>query len=126
MPPTLPRSIQLKLEQTLAQWPHWRCAPPLTAAPDVVAVLSPGASNFSILVTSCGQQFVVRIDGVNPAINGLNRQTEWRALQAAHDAGLLTFLHSCGDITAILDDLIEAAVAADRHPSGDSDDAGDE
>ncbi|NQT94793.1 MAG: hypothetical protein HQ559_18700 [Lentisphaerae bacterium] len=30
-----------------------------------------------------------------------------RVCGAAHDAGLLTFLHSCGDITAILDDLIE-------------------
>lgn len=30
-----------------------------------------------------------------------------RVYQAAHDAGLLTFLHSCGDITAILDDFIE-------------------
>lgn len=29
-----------------------------------------------------------------------------RVYKAAHDAGLLTFLHSCGDITAILDDLI--------------------
>jgi len=30
-----------------------------------------------------------------------------RVYRAAHDAGLLTFLHSCGDITAILDDFIE-------------------
>lgn len=30
-----------------------------------------------------------------------------RVYQAAHDAGLLTFLHSCGDITSILEDLIE-------------------
>ena len=30
-----------------------------------------------------------------------------RVYRAAHEAGLLTFLHSCGDITAILDDLIE-------------------
>lgn len=30
-----------------------------------------------------------------------------RVYQAAHDAGLLTFLHSCGNIAAILDDLIE-------------------
>lgn len=30
-----------------------------------------------------------------------------RVYQAAHDAGLLTFLHSCGHITEILDDLIE-------------------
>ena len=87
MPAELPRHIQLKLEQTLAQWPHWRVETPMTAAPDVVAVLSPGASNFSILVAS-SRQFVVRIDGVSPAANGLNRQTEWRALQAAHDAGL--------------------------------------
>lgn len=33
-----------------------------------------------------------------------------RVYQAAHDAGLLTFLHSCGDITAILDDLIEVGL----------------
>lgn len=30
-----------------------------------------------------------------------------RVYRAAHDAGLLTFLHSCGDITDILDDLID-------------------
>jgi uroporphyrinogen decarboxylase len=30
-----------------------------------------------------------------------------KIFKAAHDAGLLTFLHSCGHITAILDDLIE-------------------
>ena len=30
-----------------------------------------------------------------------------RVYQAVHDAGLLTFLHSCGDITSILDDFIE-------------------
>jgi hypothetical protein len=30
-----------------------------------------------------------------------------RVYQAAHQAGLLTFLHSCGHIVAILDDLIE-------------------
>lgn len=30
-----------------------------------------------------------------------------RVYRAAHDTGLLTFLHSCGDVTAILDDLIE-------------------
>lgn len=30
-----------------------------------------------------------------------------RVYEAAHASGLLTFLHSCGDISAILDDLIE-------------------
>jgi hypothetical protein len=42
--------------------------------------------------------------------------TAWRAIWkpryarvygAAHEAGLLTLLHSCGDVTSILDDLIE-------------------
>jgi hypothetical protein len=33
-----------------------------------------------------------------------------RVYGAAHDAGLLTFLHSCGDIVSILDDLIEAGL----------------
>ena len=40
------------------------------------------------------------------------------ALHFEHDASVATGQH--------MDDLIEAAVAADRHPSGDSDDAGDE
>ena len=33
-----------------------------------------------------------------------------RIYQAAHDAGLLTFLHSCGHIVDILDDLIDAGL----------------
>ena len=33
-----------------------------------------------------------------------------RVYKAAHDAGMLTFLHSCGYITEILDDLIEAGL----------------
>jgi thiamine kinase len=84
---TLPRNIQLKLEQTLAQWPQWHCEPPLTNPPEVINLLAPGVSNFSVLVQS-GRRFVVRIDGINPAANGLNRQSEWRALQAAHSASL--------------------------------------
>lgn len=87
MTAALPRNIQYKLEQTLAQWRHWLCDPPLAAPPEVLAVLTNGISNFSVLVES-GQRFVVRIDGISPAANGLNRQTEWRALQAAHSAGL--------------------------------------
>ena len=46
----LPRNIQLKLEQTLSQWPHWHCTPELTRAPNVVRILTPGISNFSVLV----------------------------------------------------------------------------
>jgi thiamine kinase-like enzyme len=85
---TLPRPIQLKLEQTIAQWRHWRCDPPLPGAPHIESQLTAGISNFSVLVRAASQQFVIRIDGVNPATNGLNRQTEWRALQVAHAARL--------------------------------------
>jgi thiamine kinase-like enzyme len=84
---SLPRTVRLKLEQTLAQWQHWRCDPPLAAAPEVERILAPGMSNFSVLV-SAGRGFVVRIDGTSPSTNGLNRQSEWRCLEAAHAAGL--------------------------------------
>jgi len=87
MAASLPRNIQLKLEQTLAQWRHWRCDPPLDSAPETIRLLGRGVSNFSILV-GASKRFVVRIDGINPATNGLNRQAEWRALQAASAAGL--------------------------------------
>ncbi len=33
-----------------------------------------------------------------------------RVYKACHDAGLLTFLHCCGDITSILDDFIETGL----------------
>jgi hypothetical protein len=33
-----------------------------------------------------------------------------RVYEAAHEAGLLNFLHSCGDITSILDDFIEVGL----------------
>jgi len=83
----LPRHIQLKLEQTLAQWHQWQCDPALTAAPGVVEVLAPGIGNFSVLVEA-RQRFVVRIDGLDPSANGLNRQAEWRALADAHRSGI--------------------------------------
>lgn len=87
MAPILPRPVQQKLEQTLAQWAQWHCSPALTRAPDVVEILTPGISNYSVLVAA-GQHFVVRLDGHNPAAHGLSRQTEWRTLEAAHRAGL--------------------------------------
>ena len=86
----LPRNIQLKLEQTLSQWPHWDCTPELTRVPNVVRILTPGISNFSVVVES-EQHFVVRLDGLDPASNGLNRQAEWRTLEAAHSAGLAPY-----------------------------------
>lgn len=83
----LPGHIQLKLEQTLAQWRHWDCEQALPSAPTTLAVLSAGQSNFSVLVES-ELRFVVRIDGINPAAHSLNRPGEWRSLVAAHRAGL--------------------------------------
>ncbi|MEZ5573700.1 MAG: phosphotransferase [Halioglobus sp.] len=87
METALPRTIQQKLEQTLAQWPQWQCSVPLTCVPAVVKVLTPGVSNYCVLVDA-GAQYVVRIDGLNPSAHGLSRQAEWRTLAAAHDAGL--------------------------------------
>ena len=83
----LPGNIQLKLQQTLAQWRQWECQPSLQAAPTVVRVLAPGLSNYSVLVES-DQRFVVRIDGINTVLHSLNRQGEWHSLDAAQRAGL--------------------------------------
>ena len=87
MAEALPRNIQQKLNQTLAQWASWRTEPALTAQPEIQAPLRQGQSNHSILVGT-EQRFVVRIDGQNPAVIGLNRQTEWRVLQNAAAAGI--------------------------------------
>ena len=84
---TLPRAEQLKLDHTLAQWRHWRCASPLSRAPRVLRKLGSGHSNCSVLVES-GGRYVVRIDGISPAAHGLNRQAEWRIMHSAHGAGL--------------------------------------
>lgn len=87
MAAALPGNIQLKLEQTLAQWRQWDCDPPLSTAPKVIERLTPGLSNFSILVAA-ERRFVVRVDGINPTAHGLSRQGEWHSLKAAHRAGL--------------------------------------
>lgn len=87
MAAALPRHIQIKLEQTLAQWRQWQCQTPLKDTPAVVELLGAGIGNYSVLVES-GQRFVIRIDGINPTANGLSRQAEWRTLVDAHKAGL--------------------------------------
>ncbi len=83
----LPLPVRLKLDQTLAQWRHWDCGHDLPGAPRFVRALSAGHSNHSMLVAA-SRHFVVRIDGVDPAIHGINRQAEWLALRDAHAAGL--------------------------------------
>ena len=81
-------SPERSLEQTLAQWRHWRCEPPLPGAPHLERKLSGGLSNHNFLVSAAAQQWVVRIDGVNPLHHGLNRQVEYRTLQMAAQAGI--------------------------------------
>ena len=83
----LPRPVQIKLEQTLAQWHQWRTDIPLAGKPVPVEVMGQGLSNYSVRVVA-EQQYVVRIDGISPAQLGLNRQIEWRALNNAHAVGL--------------------------------------
>lgn len=80
-------TVQERLQQTLAQWPHWRCPLPLTGRPEVEGPLHQGHSNPSFLV-SCGQRFVVRLDGMDTRLNSINRQAEWHILNAAHRSGL--------------------------------------
>ncbi len=114
----LPHSIQLKLEQTLAQWRRWQCEPPLSVPPQVADVLTGGASNFSIRVTSSQRKFVVRIDGVNPLAHGLNRQTEWRALQSASAAGLApTPRYFNPDLGSLVGDYIQADTVEHTEPA---------
>lgn len=89
---TLPRPTQLKLDHTLAQWRQWRCVPALQKPPVSIAVMTSGLSNISVLVEAepggASRRFVVRLDGTNPALNSVNRQSEWRVLQGAHHADL--------------------------------------
>jgi thiamine kinase-like enzyme len=87
MATALPGNIQLKLDQTLAQWRHWDCEPALASAPTVRQMLGKGLSNYSVLVQAEGA-FVVRLDGIMNASDHLNRQAEWCSLQAAHRAGI--------------------------------------
>ena len=82
-PPGSPAPTQLKLEQTLAQWRHWRCDPPLQGSPHLDQVLDGGLSNHNYLVSAGSQRFVVRIDGVNPGRHGMSRQVEFLAQQSA-------------------------------------------
>jgi hypothetical protein len=48
---------------------------------------------------------------INPAkFTEIWKPAYTRVYSAAHEAGMLTLLHSCGEITAILDDLIDAGL----------------
>ncbi|MBE9539929.1 MAG: phosphotransferase family protein [Proteobacteria bacterium] len=83
----LPRNIRLKLDQTLNQWRQWRCDPPLPGPPRIISLFGSGISNHSVLVEA-DKRYVIRITGVHAGNNSLSRSTEWRTLNAAHEAGL--------------------------------------
>ena len=83
----LPATALRKLEQTLAQWQQWKGAGDLPGAPDLVRQLG-GISNYTVLVEAAGLGFTVRLDRVNPAANGINRQVEWTAMTRAYQAGI--------------------------------------
>ena len=51
-------------------------------------MLGGGTSHTSILVSSGGQGWVVRLDGVEPEKLGLSRSAEWRAAKAAAARGI--------------------------------------
>lgn len=77
-------------------------------------VLTPGLSNHTVLVEGSEQAFVVRIDGISPAVNGLNRQTEWSALQLASAAGLApTPRYFNPDLGCLVCDYLPAKPASD-------------
>lgn len=84
---TLPNSIKRKLNQTLDQWQSWQGETALLQKPEPIGLLNPGLGNYSILVAA-EARFVVRINKLNPAVIGLNREAEWRALKSASKAGL--------------------------------------
>ncbi len=85
---TLPKTDELKIRQTLAQWRQWNTAAKLGEQPVAVEVLNGGLSNTSLLVAAGSQEFVLRLDGHDPQRLGLNRAAEWRSHQNASAAGL--------------------------------------
>jgi aminoglycoside phosphotransferase (APT) family kinase protein len=87
MATTLPTTIQLKLDQTLAQYRQWQTDSMLEHRPRVIKSLDGGFSNHAFLVEAA-TPFVVRIDGTDPNLHGLSRQAEWRALQSAGGSGI--------------------------------------
>lgn len=83
----LPRPVQLRLEQALAQWRHWRLPGP-PRPPEVECALGNGLSNYNLLLRAGEHRLVLRLDRLDPLQHSLNRQAEWRVLQQAHAAGL--------------------------------------
>ncbi len=86
MAPTLPKPAELKLSQVLTHWRQW--APTPDAPPEVIAAMTQGLSNHSVLVGNARQRWVVRIDHLDPTLLGINRELEYFALTMAANAGI--------------------------------------
>lgn len=109
MAATVPAPVSLRLEQALGQWRHWQLAAPLFEAPRVLQPLGRGLSNHSFLLASGERHFVLRLDGINPADNGLSRQLEWHILQRAHAAGIAPAPRYCNpELGALVCDYLAA------------------
>lgn len=109
MAATVPAPVSLRLEQALGQWQQWRVTAPLPEAPRVLQPLGRGLSNHSFLLASGERRFVLRLDGINPATNGLSRQLEWRILQQAHAAGMAPAPRYCNpELGALVCDYLVA------------------
>ncbi len=81
-------TVRLKLEQAMGQWRQWQTKPPLPGAPHLLGPLAGGGSNDSFLVGAAERRYVLRVDRVNPASNGISRLVEWRALMSASALGI--------------------------------------
>jgi aminoglycoside phosphotransferase (APT) family kinase protein len=81
MDAALPETVRLSLRRSLARWADWSAGP--TRQPTPERLLRGGRSNTSILVGDGEQHWVVRVDGFEPAILGLDRDIEWQALHSA-------------------------------------------
>lgn len=118
MAATVPAPVSLRLQQALAQWPQWQVPAPLPEAPRVLQPLGRGLSNHSFLLASGEQRFVLRLDGINPAANGLSRQLEWRILQQAHAAGIAPAPRYCNpELGALLCDYISTDTSSADDPA---------
>jgi len=86
MDPSLPRPVELRLQDVLEQWQRWHPAPVQKPTPQ--ETLSEGLSNHSVRVSDGRGHWVVRLDGLPPEPLGLSRDVEYSALQKAAARGL--------------------------------------
>ncbi len=118
MASALSRPIRLRLDQALAQWPHWDLQPPPDSPPRVLQPLGQGLSNHSFLLEADTRRFVLRLDGLSPHAHGLNRQTEWRVLHNACSAGLAPAPRYCNpELGALVCDYLAPDPPAAEDPA---------